>query len=102
MYSVIKRLIDFTASLAVLIILSPIMLITALVIYIQDWHNPIFSHYRIGKDGVEFKFYKFRSMPVETPIVEAHEKEKLTVTPFGKIIRRTNLDELPQLFSILK
>jgi O-antigen biosynthesis protein WbqP len=41
-------------------------------------------------------------MPVETPNVESHEKDKLTITPFGKIIRRTNLDELPQLFSILK
>jgi len=102
MYSFFKRLIDFTASLVVLILLSPIMFIIALIIYLQDFHHPIFSHYRVGKDGKEFKFYKFRSMPVETPNVESHEKDKLTITPFGKIIRRTNLDELPQLFSILK
>jgi O-antigen biosynthesis protein WbqP len=102
MYSFVKRLIDFTASLGVLILVSPIMFITAVIIYLQDFHNPIFSHYRVGKDGKEFKFYKFRSMPVSTPNVESHEKDKLTITPFGKIIRRTNLDELPQLFSILK
>lgn len=72
------------------------------IIFFQDFHNPIYSHYRVGKDGKQFKFYKFRSMPVETPNVESHEKDKLTITPFGKIIRRTNLDELPQLFSILR
>ena len=102
MYFFVKRLIDFTASLGVIILISPIMLIIALIIYLQDFHHPIFSHYLVGKDGKEFKFYKFRSMPVETPNVESHEKDKLTITPFGKIIRRTNLDELPQLFSILK
>lgn len=102
MYSIIKRIIDFTASLGVLILLSPIMLITALIIYAQDFHNPIFSHNRVGKDGKAFKFFKFRSMPVNTPNVESHEKEKISITPFGKIIRRTNIDELPQLISILK
>ena len=102
MYSFVKRLIDFSASLSVLILLSPIMLVTAAIIYLQDFHNPIFSHYRVGKNGKEFKFYKFRSMNIDTPNVESHEKDKLTITPFGKIIRRTNLDETPQLFSILK
>lgn len=101
MYPIIKRFIDFTASLGVLILVSPIMLLTAVIIYLQDFHNPIFSHYRVGKEGEEFKFHKFRSMPVNTLNVESKEKEKLTITPFGKIIRRTNLDELPQLFSIL-
>lgn len=102
MYLLVKRLIDFTASLGVLILLSPIMLITALVIFLQDGHNPIFSHNRVGKGGNLFRFHKFRSMPVNTPNVESHERDKITVTPFGKFIRRTNLDELPQLFSILK
>lgn len=102
MYPILKRAADLLLSLVVLILVSPLMVIVAVIIYVQDFHNPIFSHYRIGKDGKEFKFYKFRSMPVETPNVESHEKDKLTITPFGKFIRRTNLDELPQLFSILK
>lgn len=102
MYPIIKRIVDFTASLCVLVLVSPVMLLTAIIIYLQDFHNPIFTHYRVGKDGKEFKFYKFRSMPVNTPNVESRETEKLTITPFGKIIRGTNIDELPQLFSILK
>jgi O-antigen biosynthesis protein WbqP len=102
MYSFVKRVIDFTASLLVLLMLSPLLLIIALLIYLQDFHSPIFSHNRVGKSGSEFRFYKFRSMPVNTPNVESKEKDKLTVTPFGKILRRTNLDEIPQLFCILK
>jgi O-antigen biosynthesis protein WbqP len=101
-YSFFKRLIDFTASLGVLILLSPILLLTALIIFLQDFHNPIFSHQRVGKDGKLFTFYKFRSMPVNTPNVESREKDKIKVTPFGKVLRRTNLDEIPQLLSILK
>ena len=94
MYSFFKRIIDFTASLGVLILVSPIMLITAVIIYLQDFHNPIFSHYRVGKDGKEFKFYKFRSMPVETPNVESHEKDKLTI----KVLLDKSKIDIYQLF----
>jgi O-antigen biosynthesis protein WbqP len=63
---------------------------------------PIFKQMRVGRGGNEFMFYKFRSMPLKTPIVESHLKDKLKITPFGKFIRRTNLDELPQFFNVLK
>lgn len=102
MYSFFKRIIDFTASLGVLLLLSPVLLVIALIIYLQDFHNPIFSHQRVGQAGKLFNFYKFRSMPVDTPNVESREKDKVKVTPFGKILRRTNLDEIPQLICILK
>lgn len=100
--SFLKRLIDIIASLGILILLSPFLMIIALIIFLQDFHNPIFSHQRVGKDGELFTFYKFRSMPVNTPNVESREKDKIKITPFGKILRRSNLDEIPQLLSILK
>lgn len=102
MYPVLKRFIDILASFVVLLILLPLMLIIAIIIYLHDFHNPIFSHTRIGKNSTAFTFYKFRSMPVNTPDVESYERDKITITSFGKFLRRTNLDELPQLFNILK
>lgn len=78
------------------------MIVIPLVVFLQDFHSPIFKQKRVGKDGVLFDFYKFRSMTVDTPDVESKDKSKLKVTPFGKIIRRTNLDEAPQIFNILK
>lgn len=97
-----KRLLDIVCSLLAIIVLSPIMLLSALIIFIQDFGPAIFKQQRVGKNGAIFKFYKFRSMPVNTPNVESHETKKLKVTPFGKFIRRSNIDELPQLFNILK
>lgn len=102
MYPFIKRLIDIFASLLVVISLSPVLIVFALIIKLQDGGSPFFKHQRVGKDGELFWFYKFRSMPVKTPIVESHETKKLQITPFGKFIRKTNLDELPQLFNIIR
>ena len=98
---VIKRMIDIVASLGVLFLLSPLFVIFALIIFIQDRGPVFFKHPRIGKDGKPFNFIKFRSMPINTPIVESHQTAVLKVTPFGQFIRRTNLDELPQLYCIL-
>ncbi len=100
--SCFKRVIDILASLAVLLLLLPILVLISCIIYLQDFGPVIFKQKRVGKDGTVFNFYKFRSMPVNTPNVESHETKKLTITPFGKLIRRTNIDELPQLINILK
>ena len=102
MFLFFKRLFDIVLALFLIIGLAPIYLIIALIIFVQDLGTPIFKQIRIGKSGEEFMFYKFRSMPLKTPNVESHEKEKLKITPFGKFIRRTNLDELPQFFNVLK
>lgn len=102
MYRAFKRAMDITLAITLLLVLLPVFFILALVIFAQDGGNPIFSHFRVGKGGKEFKFFKFRSMPLKTPNVESHETAKLTITPFGKFIRRTNLDELPQFVNVLK
>lgn len=100
--NVIKRIIDIVLAAIALIAFSPIMLFCALIIKMQDRGPALFKQLRTGKDGNEFLFLKFRSMPVNTPNVESSDVAKLKITPFGKFIRRTNLDELPQLLNILK
>lgn len=102
MFLFFKRLFDIFLAIGLIIALIPIYLIIALIIFLQDFGTPIFKQMRVGKGGKEFMFYKFRSMPLKTPNVESHQKDKLKITPFGKFIRRTNLDELPQFFNVLK
>ncbi len=97
-----KRVVDIVFSLLVLLLLSPLMICFGVIIYLQDRGPIFFTHQRVGKNGQLFRFYKFRSMPVNTPLVESHETGQLRITPFGQFIRRTNMDELPQLLNILK
>lgn len=102
MFLLFKRIFDVLLSISLIIILLPVYIILALIIFLQDLGSPIFKQMRVGHSGKEFMFYKFRSMPLKTPNVESHQKDKLKITPFGKFIRRTNLDELPQFFNVLK
>jgi O-antigen biosynthesis protein WbqP len=101
-YSKIKRLSDIALALPLILFLFPIYLLLALIIWLQDGGPAIFKQMRVGRNGQEFMFYKFRSMPVSTPNVESRETQKLQITPFGKFIRRTNLDELPQIYNVLR
>jgi O-antigen biosynthesis protein WbqP len=82
--------------------LLPIFLIISVIVRLQDGGPSIFRQERIGQKGVVFRFYKFRSMPISTPNLESKDTKKLQITPFGKFIRRTNLDELPQFYNVLK
>jgi O-antigen biosynthesis protein WbqP len=100
-YFTVKRLVDIILSLILLVCLSPIFLIIAFIIRLQDSGPSIFSQGRIGKNGIVFRFYKFRSMPLSTPNVESIDTKQLQITPFGKFIRRTNLDEIPQFYNVL-
>ena len=101
-YLVFKRIFDVILAACLLVFLAPIYIIIAIVIRLQDGGPAFFKQMRIGKAGETFKFYKFRSMPLSTPIVESKDTNKLQITPFGKFIRRTNLDELPQFYNVLK
>lgn len=102
---VIKRLFDIILSLVLIILTSPLMLITALCIKISD-HGPIFyRQIRCTKNAREFTMLKFRSMIVDAEkngeAVLAKEKDP-RITPVGAVIRKLRIDELPQLFNVLK
>ncbi len=102
---VIKRAVDILGSLVGIILTSPVLLLIAILIKLTSRGPVIFKQERIGMQGEPFYMYKFRSMVQQT---EADEKKGWTVkndsrvTTIGKFIRRTSLDELPQLFNILK
>lgn len=105
-YLFMKRAIDIVVSLIAAIILSPIFLITAIAIKVTD-HGPVFyKQVRLTKDGKEFKILKFRSMRVDAEkdgVARLSTGENDSrITPVGKIIRACRVDELPQLFNILK
>lgn len=98
----IKRLLDIVLSLIAIIALSPVYLIVAIVVRIQMGSPVLFSQDRIGKDEKVFKLYKFRSMTNETDENGKLLPEEKRLTKFGLTLRSTSLDELPELFSILK
>lgn len=97
-----KRLIDIFVAILTIVILSPFLIIIALTIKAHDSGPIVFKQKRVGQFGKEFLFLKFRSMPINTPNVASTETQQLKITAIGKIIRRTNLDEIPQMFNVLK
>lgn len=114
-YLFIKRLFDFLASLAALILLSPLMLILAILVYLDDPGKVFYGHLRIGKNGKPFKVWKFRSMYMNADkmidlLTPEQAKQYYTefkidndprITKIGNFLRKTSLDELPQLFNVL-
>ncbi|WP_407877952.1 sugar transferase [Francisella sciaenopsi] len=102
---IIKRIFDIVFSLAVISLTVPIMLITALAIYIEDKSSPFFVQERVTRNGKKFKLIKFRSMKVDaetqTGAIWASNSD-YRITKVGKIIRPIWLDELPQFFNVLK
>lgn len=115
-YLIIKRFMDIIGSLIGLIILAPIFCIVAIIMKIEDPKGPIiFKQVRLGKDGQEFQMYKFRSMVVNAEeklkdLLSQNEvsgamfkmKEDPRITKIGEFIRKTSIDELPQLINVLK
>lgn len=98
----IKRCLDFVLSLIAIIILSPLMLITALLVRIKLGSPVIFCQERPGLNEKVFKMYKFRSMTDEKDENGNLLSDEVRLTSFGKKLRSTSLDELPELFNILK
>lgn len=114
-YKFFKRVIDVVCSLAGLLLLSPVLIIVSILIKFESDGPIIFSQDRIGYKGQKFKMYKFRSMVVNAEelkkkLAEQNEmsgpmfkmKNDPRVTKIGKFIRKTSIDELPQLINILK
>lgn len=98
----IKRLIDIVCSLSALIVLSPVLLILTIVGAIKMKGNPFFTQERPGKDGKIFKLIKFRSMTCEKDKDGNFLSDDVRLTKYGKGLRSTSLDELPELINILK
>ncbi len=97
-----KRFLDFTLSLIAIILLSPVFLIVAILVRTKLGSPVIFCQERPGKDEKIFKMYKFRSMTSETDENGNLLPDEVRLTSFGKKLRSTSLDELPELFNILK
>ncbi|BBK63235.1 MAG: sugar transferase [Thomasclavelia ramosa] len=101
----LKRVIDFLLSLIGIVVLSPVLLVLAIIIKVTSPGPVLFKQERMGKDNVRFKIFKFRSMRIDTPKdVPTHmlSNPDQYITSVGKFMRKTSLDELPQLFNILK
>ncbi|EPZ60390.1 bacterial sugar transferase family protein [[Clostridium] sordellii ATCC 9714] len=103
-YNKLKRSIDIILSTLGIIILSPVFLIISIIIKLESEGPIIFKQLRAGKDSKPFYIYKFRSMKADAPNLSTNEFEdvNLFITKIGKFIRRTSIDELPQLINILK
>ena len=114
-YKTIKRLFDICASLIALILLSPVLLIISVIVYLGDPGPVIYGQIRIGKNGKPFKMWKFRSMYMNADkmidqLTPEQKKQYYTefkidndprITKVGNLLRKTSLDELPQLFNVL-
>lgn len=98
----IKRIIDIACSLVALIVLLPVLLILTIVGVIAMKGNPFFTQERPGKDGKIFKLIKFRSMTCEKDADGNFLPDEVRLTKYGKALRSTSLDELPELINIFK
>ena len=98
----IKRCLDFVLSLLAIIVLSPVILVTALLVRVKLGSPVLFCQIRPGKCGKLFRMYKFRSMTDEKDVDGKLLPDEVRLTSFGKKLRSTSLDELPELFNILK
>ena len=99
-----KRFTDFIVSLVILLALFPLMLLIAVIVCLDSPGSAIYRQKRVGKHGKFFQIYKFRTMRMGTPDLPTSEMQLLPspVTKFGMLLRQTSLDELPQLFNIIK
>lgn len=104
-YIVMKRAADIAMSLAGLILLSPILAVTAATVKLYDGGDILYSQIRLTQDGKRFRIYKFRSMRMDSEKdgdARLAAPDDKRITPIGKVIRDRHIDELPQLFNILK
>lgn len=100
MYKFIKRLLDFVVALVAVFLCIPFILIISIAIKLDSKGPIFFKQERTGYKGKNFMLYKFRSMSLDNDVHNFKEKNKLTKV--GKFIRKTSLDEIPQLFNILR
>ena len=114
-YKFVKRAFDFIVALAAIVAISPLLLIISAIVYMGDPGPVIYGQLRIGKNGKAFKMWKFRSMyknadKMIDQLTDEQRQQYITefkidndprITPVGNFLRKTSLDELPQLFNVL-
>lgn len=104
-YLVMKQILDVLFAICLSILLSPILILLAIIIKLDSKGPILFKQRRIGKDNSEFEIYKFRTMRVDTPKdtpTHLFGDAESYITRSGRFLRKSSLDELPQLFNILK
>jgi O-antigen biosynthesis protein WbqP len=104
-YLRLKAVLDFLLAIVLLIGLGWLLILAALLIKLESKGPIIFRQERVGKDGLLFILFKFRSMRTDAPNVSTEELRRLGIDPitrFGRLLRKTSVDELPQLFNILR
>lgn len=97
-----KRLFDMVCAALGLLVLSPVLLVCALLVGLTSPGGVLFRQERIGKDGVPFTIYKFRSMRKDNAGLKISTSRDTRITSVGRVLRKTKLDELPQLWNVLK
>lgn len=97
-----KRLFDFFVSLVALVILLPVMLVVAVIVRKTSPGGALFAQERVGRHEKSFICYKFRTMASGAPVVGSHHVSSSWITPVGKRLRQAKLDELPQLYNVLR
>lgn len=101
-YLIVKRIFEFLISAILLILLLIPFIVIAIAIKLEDKGPVLYKQTRIGKKGNSFQIYKFRSMKTDRQELNSDMTHEEMVTKIGKVIRKTSLDELPQLINILK
>lgn len=98
-----KRLVDFVFSFIGILIFSPLIIILSILIWLQDFHNPLYFANRVGKNFKIFKMVKFRSMIVNADLsgVDSTSSNDQRITKLGSFIRKYKFDEIPQLFNVI-
>lgn len=104
-YQITKRIFDITFSVLLLLIASPVMILTAILVKLTSKGPMLYSQTRVGLNGRNFEIYKFRTMKVDAEKESGPvwaKKNDNRITPIGQFLRKSRLDELPQLFNVLK
>lgn len=104
-YEPLKRVLDWLLALVLLLLLLPLLLLLCLVVRLDSAGPALYCQLRVGRGGRPFTLYKLRSMKVGTPVLSTEEMNRQSYDPYtrsGRFLRRSSLDELPQLLNVLK